>query len=70
MVMRKIKYSFKQWCDDNNRQDLLDRWDYDATGFSPEDITFASAKPVYFKCPIGKHKSEKRKVYVITSSGT
>ena len=65
-----LKYSFKQWCDDNNRQDLLDRWDYDATGFSPEDITFASAKPVYFKCPIGKHKSEKRKVYVITSSGT
>lgn len=68
--MRKIKYSFKQWCDDNNRQDLLDRWDYDVTGFGPEDVTFASAKPIYFKCPAGKHESEKRKIYVITSGGS
>lgn len=63
--MRK-KYSFKEWCNDNNRQDLLDRWDYDANDFNPEDITYASAKPVYFKCPNGKHDSEARKVHVIT----
>ena len=59
--------TFKQWCDENNRQDLLDRWDYDKTGFAPEDITHASAKPVYFKCPAGLHESEMRKVFVITS---
>lgn len=64
---RKNRYSFKQWCEDNNRQDLLDRWDYEKTGFAPEDITFASAKPVYFKCPKGIHESEKKRVNTITS---
>lgn len=64
---KRNKYTFKQWCIDNNRLDLLDRWDYDKTGFSPDDITYASAKPVYFKCPNGIHDSEQRKVYVLTS---
>lgn len=62
----KDKYTFYQWCIDNNRHDLLDRWDYVKTGFNPDDITYASAKPVYFMCPNGKHDSEKRKVYTIT----
>jgi len=66
----KEKYTFYQWCIDNNKNDLLDRWDYDKTGFSPEDITYASAKPVYFKCPNGLHESEKRHVYVITSKSS
>ena len=65
--MKKDKYTFYQWCVDNSRQDLLNRWDYEMTGFAPEDITYASAKPVYFKCPKGLHESEKRKVYVITN---
>lgn len=65
-MARKIKYSFKQWCDDNNRQDLLDRWDYDKTGFGPSDITYGSNKPVYFKCPKGIHESELRYVHRIT----
>ena len=64
---KKQKYTFKQWCVDNNRNDLLDRWDYEKTGFYPEDITYASAKPVYFKCPKGIHESEPRKVYVLTN---
>ena len=32
------KYTFKQWCDDNSRDDLLKRWDYEKTGFCPDDI--------------------------------
>ena len=39
--MAKQKYTFYQWCVDNKRNDLLDRWDYGKTGFSPNDITFA-----------------------------
>ena len=66
-MKRKQKISFKQWCEENDKQDLLDRWDYEKTGFGPEDITHASAKPVYFKCPEGLHESEMRKVYVVTS---
>ena len=68
--MAKEKVTFKQWCINNNRQDLLDRWDYEKTGFGPEDITYASAKPVYFKCPEGIHESSMRKVYVITSKSS
>ena len=66
-MAKKQKYTFYQWCIDNNRYDLLDRWDYDMTGFGPNDITYASAKPVYFKCPNNIHKSSKRLVYVITN---
>lgn len=64
--MRKIKYSFKQWCEDNNRHDLLDRWDYERTGFGPNDVSYASDKPIYFKCPVDKHQSEMRKIHRIT----
>ena len=60
------KYTFKQWCEDNNRYDLLDRWDYDKTGFGPEAITFQSNKLVWFKCPNGIHESSKRRVFRIT----
>ena len=64
---KKSRYTFYQWCIDNDRDDLLNRWDYESTGFGPSDITYASAKPVYFKCPNGIHESEPRKVYVLTS---
>ena len=62
-----IKYSFEQWCLDNDRQDLLDRWDYEKTGFSPNEISYSSAKMVYFKCPCGLHDSELRRIYPVTS---
>lgn len=50
-----IKYSFEQWCLDNDRQDLLDRWDYEKTGFTPNEMFYSSAKIVYFKCLIKIH---------------
>lgn len=65
-MAKKERYSFKQWCIDNNKIDLLGLWDYEKTGFAPEDITYASAKPVYFKCPNGIHESGLRYVHRIT----
>lgn len=65
-MLKKIKYSFGQWCIDNDRQGLLDRWDYEKTGFGPSDITYASDKDVYFKYPKGLHESELRKVHRLT----
>ena len=65
-MAKREKYTFKQWCIDNNKQDLLDRWDYDKTGFSPEDVTYASNKPVFFKCPNGIHDSEKKSLPRVT----
>jgi hypothetical protein len=66
-MSKKEKYTFEQWCFDNNRQDILNRWDYEKTGFNPGDITYASAKPVYFKCPNGIHESELRYVHRLTT---
>lgn len=54
----KVKYSFAEWCRDNNHQDWLDRWDYELNGIGPEDVTYKTNKNFWFKCPIGIHKSE------------
>lgn len=64
------KYTFEQWCLDNDKTDLLNRWDYEMTGFGPGDITYASAKFVFFKCPKKIHESEKRRIYVLTSKSS
>lgn len=44
--------SFGQWCVDNDRQDLLNRWDYDKNLLSPYDVYATSNKKYYFTCPI------------------
>ena len=53
----KITYSFKQWCEDNNKQTLLERWDYSLNDKSPDEVSFKSNKKFYFKCPRGLHES-------------
>lgn len=58
MKQTKVKYSFAEWCRDNNHQDWLDRWDYELNGVSPECVAFRSNKQYYFKCPKGIHNSE------------
>lgn len=50
--------SFSDWCKENNRKDLLDRWDYNLNKCSPQNIGYYSNKKYYFKCPRGIHKSE------------
>jgi len=59
VLMRKSKLtngkSFKQWCIENNRQDFLDRWDYELNDCSPEDVNCHSSglngkKGYWFKC--------------------
>ena len=50
--------SFAQWCIDNNRQDVLDRWDYELNDCKPNEILHKSNKKYYFKCPRNIHKSE------------
>ena len=50
MKERKVKYSFAEWCRDNNHQDLLNKWDYELNNVSPDDVAFQSNKYYYFKC--------------------
>lgn len=57
-MLRKPKYSYEQWCIDNNKHDLLDRWDYSKNDCGPSDIGYRSEKKIWFKCPRGLHESE------------
>ena len=60
--------SFYDWCIENNRQDVLDRWDYDLNDCSPSEISYASNIPKWFKCIIHReHKSELKVISRLTS---
>ena len=55
--------SFYNWCIENGRQDLLDRWDYELNDCSPKDIGYKSGKKYWFKCLIHSyHKSELKNI--------
>lgn len=60
--------SFYYWCKNNNRQDLLDRWDYELNNISPTEIRYTSRKKVWLKCPRGTHESQQFAVSVIIRS--
>ena len=38
----KIKQTFYDWCIKNNRQDLLDRWDYSMNNCNPDEIGYST----------------------------
>ena len=63
----KKSQSFKQWCIDNNYQDILDRWDYDLNRIKPDEILFGTPKKYYFKCPRNIHKSELKQINNFTN---
>ena len=59
--------SFAQWCADNGRQDVLDRWDYELNDCSPSEISYASNISKWFKCIIHEeHKSELKAISRLT----
>jgi len=58
----KKENSFKQWCLDNNRKDVLDRWDYELNKLNPNEINYGTKRKYYFKCPKGIHKSELKNI--------
>jgi len=62
----KNSISFRQWCIDNNRQDILNRWDCELNKHKPEEISYGSKLKIYFKCPKGIHKSELKIISDIT----
>jgi len=58
--------SFEEWCIKNNRQDILDLWDYELNDCKPSDITYGTNEKYYFKCPQGIHESELKKINSFT----
>lgn len=59
--------SFGQWCLDNDRVDILNRWDYDLNDCDPFRISKASGVKCYFKCPNNIHESELKVLYSLTN---
>jgi len=57
-TMIKNSISFRQWCINNGRQDLLDRWDYKLNNCNPEDVPSKSSKKYWFLCNRNIHNSE------------
>lgn len=62
----KYCLSFAHWCITNNRQDLLDRWDYDLNKTIPEETPRTSPNRYYFKCSRGIHPSSSYKLSNLT----
>lgn len=61
--MTKPKLSFADWCCNNNRLDLLDRWDYGLNIDSPENVSYKTGKKVWFECPNNIHESEGKSLH-------
>jgi hypothetical protein len=58
--------SFEQWCKENDREDILDRWDFTLNKFSPKDINYSTNEKYWIKCPNKLHKSELKIISSIT----
>ena len=60
MIFLKISkiLSLYDWCIENNKQDILDRWDYKLNDCSPKNIIYNSKQKRWLKCPLKIHKSE------------
>jgi len=59
--------SLEQWCTNNNRQDVIDLWDYELNDCNPSEINYGTVKKYYFKCPRGLHPSELKNINSITN---
>lgn len=60
--------SFGKWCTENNRIDLLNRWDYIKNNKTPYETSYMSHDKVWFKCDRNLHESKCVKIYSITKS--
>lgn len=43
------KYTFEEWCINNDRLDILDRWDYEKNDKLPSQVAYRTRKQYYFK---------------------
>lgn len=61
--------NFGKWCVENNRQDILDAWDYEKNDFSPFEIPFGTKMRAYFKCcDKNVHPSESKRILTIVEN--
>lgn len=65
MRLTKLKKgkSLEQWCEENNRYDILLSWDYELNEFTPDEIGFKTNRYIWLKC-LYHPEHESRKVFV------
>lgn len=61
--------SLYQWCIDNNKEEILERFDTELNTESVYDVFKFSNKKYFFKCPKGIHKSELKTICHIVEQG-
>ena len=54
--------SFQEWCVKNYKNEWLDNWDYEKNKISPLEVSYATPKKYYFKCPRNIHESQQYKI--------
>jgi len=59
--------SFYDWCHNNDRLDILKRYDKELNKEDPKNINKGSAKKYYFKCPNNIHESRLMGISKITN---
>lgn len=64
-MKRQIKYSFAQWCRDNNQMELLNRFNTQLNKCLPDEVSCGSHNKMWFDCPYGKHKPNQFYLYNI-----
>lgn len=63
-----ITKTFYDWCIENDRLDLINRFDINKNGCTSKDIGYQSNKKYWFTCPCGVHESEEFYITVLTRS--
>lgn len=62
--------SFKDWCEETNHLEFLERWDYNLNKYTPDIVSYKSEYDIYFKCSTGKHQSQSVKLRNVTNLDT
>jgi len=62
-----VTKSFYDWCVENNRMDLNDRFDEEKNNCSTKEVGYKSNLKWWFKCPRGLHSSEQYFMYFVTN---
>ena len=57
------------WCQNHNRMELLEQWDYEKNEFPPENYSYGSNREVHWKCSHGHEWSAKIKARTTLGNG-
>jgi len=69
-LLNKNGISLYQWCIENNRQDILNLWDYELNKCKPSEICYTTNKKYYFKCYRNLHDSFLVNINSLTNKGS